>query len=418
MYLKDKTSNGIKIIGEVIPHFRSVSVGFWLGVGSSWEKPEENGVSHYIEHMLFKGTEKRTARQIAEEMDAVGGHLNAFTSRECTCYYCKVIDEHLDMAVDLIGDMIINSTFDEVEMNKEKGVILEEIAMVEDSPEDVVHEQLMIAHYGDHPLGQSISGNQAGVSGLSRETVLDFFNKNYTPANMVISIAGNFDKKNLRNLVEDKLGDMVIGDKNINFEYKPVAQADTFFKQKDIEQAHLAMSFPGLEAGNDDAYPLMVFNNLFGGSMSSRLFQHIREEMGLVYSIYSNPSLYLGSGMFSIITAMNMDNAVQVTNLIRNEIDNVLKNGFNHRELTMAREQLKGNFILGLESTSSRMNAMGRSELLLNRVLNPSEILEKIDAVTAADMRRVVGDIFNFDNMALSLVGSENKIDDIKNILI
>lgn len=414
MYKRYQLQNGIRVVTEKIPYFRSVSIGVWFMAGALYEDPDKSGIPHFIEHMLFKGTKNRTAKQIAQAMDAVGGQLNAFTAKECTCYYSNVIDEHLPTAVDVLSDMVINSLLDPVEMDKEKGVVLEEILMYEDSPEDLVHDLLAEALVGTHPLANSILGDQRFVIDLTRERLVSFLEEKYLPQNMVISVAGNFDEQQLVVLLEKFFGDWK---KDSGYGVKqcsvplPIYQSRNLFKWKDIEQVHMCIGYPGIPLGQDDVYPLMIFNNLFGGGMSSRLFQNIREDKGLVYSVMSYPSFYTCGGLFTIYASMKPSQARKVSDLVMEEINRVKKEGISYDEFNTAKQQLKGNYILGLESSSSRMNAIGKSELLLGVVRTPEEILEKIENVTMDDVMRVLEQVLSPDTMAIAVVGRENVLE-------
>jgi len=417
IYKRQEYHNGIRLITEKIPHFRSVSIGLWFGVGSVFETSEENGLSHFIEHMLFKGTETRTAKQIAEIMDSVGGQLNAFTAKECTCYYSKVIDDRLELAVSLLADMVQNSVFDPVEMNKEKGVIMEEIYMYEDSPEDLAHDLIAAAFFGDHPLAQPILGTKESLEPITRDHILNYMNEFYNPQNLVIAVAGNFDEGELDSFINKYFGgwDKKSKEKRSVQETQPHKQI--LFRQKDIEQMHLCIGSPGVKMGNDDVYPLLVFNALFGGGMSSRLFQKVREERGLAYSIYSYPSIYKSGGLFNIYTSMKPNQLADVLSIIVGEIQNVKGHSIEKEEFQSAIEQVKGNYILGLESTSSRMTAIGRSELLMGKVLTPSEVLEKIDRVTIDDVYRITDIVFDPNRTSAALVGKEDMSDKVRALL-
>jgi len=407
MQKKWQLENGVRIVTEKIPYLRSVSVGLWFSAGSVYENINTNGMSHFLEHILFKGTKTRTARDIARAMDSVGGQLNAFTAKECTCYYRNVMDEHLPLALDILSDMILNSVMDPVDIEREKGVILEEILMYEDSPEDVVGDLLARALLDKHPLGNPILGNQQLVQSVNRDSLLCFLREMYSPDKLVISIAGNFDEQQVTDLIRKHFGDWQ--NQSIHSVIPlPEYKANNLFRWKDIEQVHLCFGYPGITLGHDDVYPLMIFNNLFGGGMSSRLFQNIREDRGLVYSIFSYPSFYTCGGKFTIYACMKPSQAANVADLIMEEIEKIRSQGINPSEFDTAREQLKGNYILSLESNNSRMNAIGRSELLLGTIKTPSEILEKIDKTTIDDVVRIAGDILVPDRRSVAVVGCEN----------
>ena len=373
--------NGLRIIGERIEHFRSVSVGLWLGSGSQYELPGEAGLSHFLEHMVFKGTVKRTARQIAEEMDAVGGQLNAFTAKECTCFYAKVVDEHLPLAMDVISDLVTGPVFDPVELEKEKGVVIEEINMAEDTPEDVVFELLMLAHYGDQPLSRPILGTAEQIQGYRSEDLRAYWKKMYRPQNAVLSIAGNYDWDQVRAMAEALLGQWG-GEGFDRRDYRTNPVPPTLLtREKDIEQIHICLGYPGVSTDDDRGFELSIFNSVYGGAMSSRLFQKIREESGRAYSVYSYPNAYSDTGMLAVYAATNPESAGEVIDMIRAEAKSIAETGMTREEFQMAREQMKAGYILGLESTSARMQSNGRRLLLLNRTRTETETIDRINQI-------------------------------------
>ena len=378
--------NGLRIIGERIDHFRSVSVGLWLGAGSQYETEKEAGVSHFLEHAVFKGTAKRTARQIAEEMDAVGGQLNAFTAKECTCFYAKVVDEHLPLAMDVVADMVTAPAFDAAEMKKEKGVVLEEIAMAEDTPEDLVHELLMLAHYGDQPVARPILGTCESVSAATPAGLKRYWKRMYRPQNAVLAIAGNYEWQAVLDLAGTLLGGWPAeGLKKRDCATAP-AKSSILTREKDIEQAHICLGYPALPMNDDRNYELAVFNSVFGGAMSSRLFQKIREDSGMAYTVYSYPNAYTDSGMLSVYAATNPETAPAVYGMILEEAKAIAGSGMTREEFSMAREQMKAGYILGLESTSARMQSAGRRLLLLNTTRTESETIDRINAIRYDDV--------------------------------
>ena len=373
--------NGLRIIGERIPHFRSVSVGLWLGSGSQFETVPEAGVSHFLEHMVFKGTEKRSARQIAEEMDAVGGQLNAFTAKECTCFYAKVVDEHLPLAMDVISDLAVHPAFDPKEMEKEKGVVIEEIAMAEDTPEDLVHELIMLAHYGDQAVSRPILGTEESVSGCTRERLSGYWRRMYRPQNAVLAIAGNYNWEHVLEMARNLLGEWSAG----GLDKLPCVTAQVaptiVTREKDIEQVHICLGYPALPMGDERNYDIAIFNSVFGGAMSSRLFQKIREESGMAYTVYSYPNAYTDTGMLSVYAATNPETAPQVYDMLLSEARALAEGGMTPQEFSMAREQLKAGYILGLESTSARMQSNGRRLLLMDATRTETETIDRINAV-------------------------------------
>ena len=380
--------NGLRLVGERLPYVRSCTVGVWVKVGSMNEAPEENGLSHLIEHMVFKGTESRSARDIAEEMDAVGGQLNAFTGKDCTCYYAKVIDEDLPLAVDILSDLALRPVFDAGELQKERGVVLEEIAMVEDTPEDLVHELLAEVEYSGS-LQYPILGTGKRIRAYGRDALVEYWKRHYVPGKMVLAVAGNYDWDAFVALAEKFMGDAV-GEGDSDTDAAPQHfLSGRKAKKKDTEQLHICMGYPGIAMGEDDLYPLSVFNNILGGGMSSRLFQRIREELGMAYSVYTYPSSHPGCGVFNVYAGTSPDNAEVVLRELQEQMELLLREGMTEKEFISAKAQLRGSFVLGLESSSGRMQSIGRSTLLLNRLNDPEEQMKKIDAVTREDVLRV-----------------------------
>jgi len=405
MLNKRTLPNGLRVVSEKIPHVRSVSVGIWVRTGSRNENDKNNGVSHFIEHMLFKGTVKRNAKEIAASIDNVGGQLNAFTGKESTCYYAKALDNHLELVFDVLSDMFFNSLFAKKDINVEKKVVLEEIRMYEDSPEELVHDILTETVWGGNPLGYPILGSKKTLKAIDYDVIKEYTDNNYTPENTVVAVVGNFEEEHLNHLVEKYFADwQARGKQQANFprvEFKPGVKA----KQKDIEQVHLCIGFRGIEHGSDKLYALLAINNILGGSMSSMLFQKIREKKGLVYSIYSYPSAYQDAGLFTIYAGMKPENYEQVKYYIIEEIKRLHRNGIKEEDLMKSKEQLKGGYILGLESTSSRMNSIGKSELMLGRINTQEEILEKIDSISMEMVHQIIEEVFDLDKMGISAVG-------------
>lgn len=413
MYKKHVLENGLTIIGEEIPYVKSISLGVWINAGSRIEDEEISGVSHFIEHMLFKGTKNRTSKQLASEIDNLGGQINAFTSKECTCYYVKLLDSHIDIGIDVLSDMILNSKFNEDDLDKERSVIIEELKMYEDSPEDLAYDLLTENIYKNDPLGMNIIGTEESLKRLNREKLLDYFNKYYVPNNSVIAISGNFNFDEIINKIEEKF--KVWKKRDVNVDIKKAEFKSCFLtKNKDIEQVNLAMSLEAVPLENDkEVYALAVINTVFGGSISSRLFQKIREEKGLVYSIYSSQSLYRKCGELGIFASMSNEHLKEVYESIIEEIKIMKKYYLTDQEIKESKEQLKGSYILGLESTSSRMMSIGRSLLLNNKVESTDDILKSIDNVDRETVKIVIDKIFNLDKLGVCIVGrdvEENKL--------
>lgn len=413
MYKKHVLENGLTIIGEEIPYVKSISLGVWINAGSRIEDEEISGVSHFIEHMLFKGTKNRTSKQLASEIDNLGGQINAFTSKECTCYYVKLLDSHIDIGIDVLSDMILNSKFNKDDLDKERSVIIEELKMYEDSPEDLAYDLLTENIYKNDPLGMNIIGTEESLKRLNREKLLDYFNKYYVPNNSVIAISGNFNFDEIINKIEEKF--KVWKKRDVNVDIKKAEFRSCFLtKNKDIEQVNLAMSLEAVPLENDkEVYALAVINTVFGGSISSRLFQKIREEKGLVYSIYSSQSLYRKCGELGIFASMSNEHLKEVYESIIEEIKIMKKYYLTDQEIKESKEQLKGSYILGLESTSSRMMSIGRSLLLNNKVESTDDILKSIDNVDRETVKIVIDKIFNLDKLGVCIVGrdvEENKL--------
>ncbi len=398
--------NGMRTAGERIPHFRSAALGVWVGVGSIHEEEGEHGLSHLIEHMVFKGTKKRSARELASVMDAVGGHLNAYTTKECTCFYVRVVDEHIALAVDVLSDLVTNPLFAEEALEMEKQVVLEEIAMVEDTPEDLVSELLGDAFYGEHNLAKPILGRAEEIKSYTRDTVVNYFEKHYCPGNFVFANAGNYDEKKLGELLNTNFA----ADGNPRHPYGTMpfehgGERRALIRKKNIEQLHISVAFRGYPRMDDRLFPMLLLNNILGGGMSSRLFQRIREERGLVYSVYTYPASYVDSGMFALYAGLNPSNVDEVMNIVREELESLRQGRVTEEEFVRAREQLKGGYVLGLDGISSRMADMGKSLLLSGAIRTEEEVLNKINAVKPEDVTAVAQYIFDSKYSAASAVG-------------
>jgi predicted Zn-dependent peptidase len=379
---------------EKIPSVRSVSLGIWIGTGSKYEAEQNNGISHFIEHMLFKGTKNRTAREIAEAFDSIGGHLNAFTSKEYTCYYGKVLDQHLPIAFEVLADMFFNSVFDPKELEKEKNVVLEELKMCEDAPDDIVHDLLSKASHTNHPLGYAILGREEVLHRLTPEDLRQYIHMHYSPKNTVIAVAGSFDESEMIRQTEQYFSqyNSEMGEPAV---FEPTFTYDHLLRVKDTEQAHFCLGFKGLEVGNPQIYPLILLNNILGGSMSSRLFQEIREERGLAYSVFSYHSSFQELGSLNLYAGTAPHQIEEVYELCTQILNSLSKTGISSKELNNGKEQLKGNLMLGLESTNSRMSRIGKNELLLKRHFTLDEVISRIDAIKMEDVNRLAQEMFN-----------------------
>lgn len=401
--------NGIRLIYEKMEHVRSVSMGVWVDTGSVRETSETAGASHLIEHMVFKGTERRNAEQIAIEMDAVGGNINAFTSKENTCFYAKVLDEHLDLVSDVLSDLTFHSVFDPEELKKEQGVVLEEILMNEDSPEDLSGEESNMLFFGDEALASPILGSKESVRAFTRESLLAYKNEFYVPNNIVVSCAGNFEEQALIDSVTKW------------FDAPASARATTSVLQrfpggkreklveKDVEQVHICLTLPGFARDSEGQYPLAVLSNILGGSMSSRLFQSIREKLGLAYSVYSYPTSYTGTGTLTLYAGTGEKQAKEVLGRMVEEMERVRKEGVTKEELMRCRDQLKGSYLLGMESSGARMNALGKTLLLQKREYSEQETLRRIECVTMEDIERILPVCLDLTNASTALVGRVKK---------
>ena len=398
--------NGLHVVGERLPYLRSVSIGVWMRVGSMMETPAENGLSHFLEHMVFKGTEKRSTRDIAEEMDAVGGQMNAFTGKDCTCFYAKVIDEDLPLAVDILSDMTMHASLDETEFNKERGVILEEISMEEDSPEDVVHELLSRIQFGDQAAGMPILGPAEQIAAYTRDDLANYRARHYHPENCVVALAGNYDPEQVLALMQQYFGEWKKSGQRQTVPPMQPIPGQKAAREKDTEQLHICLGYPGTFLGSDELYPMSVMNNLLGGAMSSRLFQKIREEMGMAYSIYTYPSTYVGCGTFAVYAGVSPKNGHAVLDETLKQLDLLCRDGVTEKEFREAKNQLRGSYLLGLESPGSRMQSMGRSQLHLDRCMTPEETVAKIEAVTMESVNAVARRIFS-NAPCISVVGKQ-----------
>ncbi|MEK3882190.1 pitrilysin family protein [Paenibacillus sp. PL2-23] len=400
-------SNGLRVVVEYIPTVRSVSFGIWVKTGSRNETLENNGISHFIEHMLFKGTEKRTAKDIADLFDGIGGNVNAFTSKEYTCYFAKVLDEHLPMAVDALSDMFFHSQFDPHELAKEKNVILEEIAMYEDTPDDKVHDEASRASFGDHALAYSILGLKERLEAMGPDTLRGYMQERYTIENTVVSVAGNVEEGKLLPLLEAHFGGFAAHSTPFLTE-PPVFRGDYIFYKKKTEQNHICMTFPGCSNRDPKLYAMVLLNNALGGGMSSRLFQEIREKRGLAYSVYSYHTGYADSGLFTVYAGTAPKQTKEVLDLTLEQIQELSVKGLAEEELHRGKEQLKGSLILSLESTSSRMNRIGKNELMIGHHYTLDELLNRIDSVTMDDIREVTKRMLAVP-FAVAMVGSTDK---------
>lgn len=399
--------NGLRVVMETIPAVRSVSFGIWVKTGSRNETIETGGISHFIEHMLFKGTDRFEAKDIAEQFDAIGGNVNAFTSKEYTCYYAKVLDAHLPIAMDILSDMFFHSTIDDEELRKERNVILEEISMYEDTPDDLVHDLVVQASYGDHLLAAPILGTEAKLNPMTSVHLKQYMRDRYTIENTVISIAGNIDDSVIQ-LVEQYFGHFEGRGQEQMIE-APAFLSGLKFQEKKTEQNHICMSFPGIQIGHPKQYAMALINNALGGGMSSRLFQEIREKRGLAYSVYSYHSSHADSGLFTVYAGTAPKQTEEVINLTTELLHDFSIHGLNEQELRKGKEQLKGSLILSLESTGSRMNRLGKNELMIGRHDSLDDMIKRIEAVTSEDIQEVIHVMFA-QPYAVGMVGTSDRV--------
>ncbi|HOP75467.1 MAG TPA: pitrilysin family protein [Bacillota bacterium] len=404
MYQRVTLSNGLRIVCETIPYGRSVSLGVWTRTGSRNEEPQFNGISHFIEHMMFKGTSRRSTRQIAEAIDAVGGQLNAFTTKEYTCYYAKVLDQHFQLGVDLLADMITNSLFLPAEIEKEKSVVLEEIKSYEDAPDELIYDIFYSLVLKGHELGRSILGTPETVSQFNREILMEYLQKHYTPDNMVFAVAGNIQIDQVIAEVEGRFSGLC-GKSEQSSSELPELQMTTYFKDKDTEQVHLCIGGRGVSRKDPRKYTAILLDSILGGSVSSRLFQRLREDEGLVYTTGTNHSSFMDTGVFTIYAGTSMANFERVVTLIQEEIIKLQTQGIDEEELNRAKEQLKGNLLLSLESTCNRMSRLAKMELFQDPLLSPEETVARIEAVTADQVQKMAVELLADDRLITTAIG-------------
>lgn len=398
--------NGLRVVIEEMPTCRSVAFGIWVKTGSRNETPEDNGISHFVEHMLFKGTDRYSANDIADIFDGIGGNVNAFTSKEYTCYYAKVLDDHLPQAVEVLSNMFFNSMLDPEDMVKERNVILEEISMYEDTPDDLVHDLASKAAYVDHPLAYSILGLEKRLKAMDPESLRQYIARNYMIENTVISLAGNINEDVLDLIRKHFDGFQNHG--SVQAVTAPIFRDGMIFHKKKAEQNHICLSLPGYQVDHEHTYAMVLMNNMIGGGMSSRLFQEIREKRGLAYSVYSYHSSYRDSGLFTLYAGTAPGQTEEVLQVTMDVLHGIKSNGMTEAELRRGKEQLKGSLILSLESTSSRMNRLGKNELLIAKHYNLDELIDRIEKVSLEQVQTVIQHTFA-QPFAMSMVGSNDK---------
>jgi predicted Zn-dependent peptidase len=403
--------SGLRVLTEAIPAMRSVSFGIWVAVGSRDETGPQSGAAHFLEHLLFKGTHKRTALDISAEIEAVGGETNAFTTKEYTCYYARVLDEDLPLAIDVMCDLVADSVLEPADVETERGVILEEIAMHDDEPGDEVHDLFARAVYGDHPLGRLISGTEETVTPMTRRQIQGFYRKRYVAPQIVIAAAGNLDHATVVKLVRQALRGTPLDTPAASpAPYRPnrpavrTKPATTLVEPKETEQAHVILGCPGIDRLDERRFALGVLNNVLGGGMSSRLFQEIREQRGLAYSVYSYASQYADSGLFAVYAGCAPGKVDEVLELTRAELRRVATDGLTEAEVARGKGMSKGSFVLGLEDTGSRMSRLAKGELLYGDLAPVDELLSRVDAVTVDDVNTLAAELLSRP-MSLAVVG-------------
>lgn len=404
MYRKTVTDNGIRVVSEEIGYVRSVSIGVWVACGSRNENPAINGTAHFIEHMLFKGTANRSAFDIASEIDSVGGVLNAGTGKELTSLYVKLPDYHLPLAINLLADLLNHSLFDPGEMEKEKSVILQEINMVEDTPDDFIHDFFGEMFWNGHPLGLPVLGKRQSVTDLPRETLLNFFTDHYRADRLVVTAAGNLRHDELVDRVAQAFGPLKKSGSD-GRKKKPAVRSNVCFVEKDLEQVHVIIGALGPSFSSPARYAGFLMNAVLGGSMSSRLFQEVREKRGLAYAIHSYLSAYRDTGMFGIYVGTGEDKVLEVLGIILAELGRLKTELFSDRELHSAKEQIKGNFLLSMESTDHRMTRLAKNEIYHGRQVPPEETIAKIEAVSSEEIRQLARELFHRDTVSLAAIG-------------
>jgi predicted Zn-dependent peptidase len=399
-------ANGVRVITEAMPHVRSVSVGIWIGSGSRRETQEQNGISHFIEHMVFKGTTHRSAVDIARSVDSIGGNLDAFTAKELVCFNTKVLDEHLSQAWDVLADLVLNPLFRAEDLEKEKLVILEEIKMEADSPDYLVHEIFSSNFWKDHPLGKPILGTRETVRRFDSDMIRQYYSNVYAPSNLIVTAAGNLAHERVVTLVRDHFESLPAGAPT-PADHVPNTHARIALRnKKSLEQVHLCLGVPSYPLPHSERFACYVLNTLLGGGMSSRLFQNIRERQGLAYAVFSELNPYRDTGCLSIYAGTSQESARKVVESIVNEFRDLKEKSVSDEELRRAKDHLKGSLMLSLESTASRMTNLARQQMYFGKFFTLDELVESIEAITAADVQRIAQTFFDPKQIALTVLGN------------
>src|SRR5580700_3390578 len=405
---RQKLPNGLTIITEQMQHIRSASIGIWLQTGSRDEDAEWNGISHFIEHMVFKGTKHRTAEEIARQVDSIGGNLDAFTAKECICFNVKVLDEHVPTALDILSDLVLHPNFDPADITRERGVILEEIKMDEDNPDYLVHEIFTQNFFKDHPLGKPILGTKETVRRFDQEAILDYYGGKFAPGNMIISAAGNLDHHEFVELLRERFGQLQPGTNGWHDTPPKTNSRIILRNKKSLEQVQICVGVPSYSISHDRRYVTYVLNTLLGGGMSSRLFQNVREKQGLVYSIFSELNPFRDAGMLSVYAGTSRESASKVVKAIVNEFRQLKEVPITEDELKRAKDQLKGSLMLSLESSTARMSNLARQEMYYDHFIGMDEIINRIQKVTVADLLRSANELFQPELIAVTVLGNLN----------
>src|SRR6266478_964468 len=400
--------NGLTAITEQMQHIRSASIGIWLQTGSRDEDAESNGISHFIEHMVFKGTKHRTAEEIARQVDSIGGNMDAFTAKECICFSAKVLDEHMPIAMDVLSDLVLNPIFDVEDIGRERGVILEEIKMDEDNPDYLVHEIFTQNFWKDHPLGKPILGTKDTVKKFEREPVLDFYKQRFAPGNLIICAAGHLQHEQFVDLVRKHFGDMKPMSNGFYSSQPKVVSRIILRNKKALEQVQICVGVPSHPIAHEKRHASYILNTLLGGGMSSRLFQNIRERQGLAYAIYSDLSPYRDTGCLSVYAGTSRESAAKVVRSVVSEFRKLKSDAVSGEELRRAKDQLKGSLMLSLESSTARMSNLARQEMYFDRFYTLDELIEKIESVTAEELQGLANEFFQTDSIAVTVLGNLN----------
>ena len=398
--------NGLTIITEQMQHIRSASIGIWLQTGSRDEDAAWNGISHFIEHMLFKGTENRTAEEIARQVDSIGGNMDAFTAKECICFNVKVLDEHLPVALEILSDLVLHPVFDPNDITRERGVILEEIKMDEDNPDYLVHEIFTQNFWKDHPLGKPILGTKETVKKFERTAVLDAYSHRFAPGNIIVSAAGNLDHDRFVELVTKHFEQMKPRKNGFHSPVPKIVSKITLRNKKALEQVQLCIGVPSHPIAHEKRHAGYTLNTLLGGGMSSRLFQNIRERQGLVYSIYSDLNPYRDTGCLAVYAGTSRESASKVVQSVVSEFHKLKAEPVPAEELRRSKDQLKGSLMLSLESSSARMSNLARQEMYFDRFYDLDELIEKIEGVTVEDLTSLANEFFNTESVAVTILGN------------